>query len=252
MIYLKNNEEIEKIKRASVAVANGLLKIKAAIRPGVSLKELDKIAEEHALSQKGIPSFKGYRAYPASLCVSVNHVVVHGIPNDYLLKDGDIVGIDYGIVLDGYYGDSAMTIPVGVVSDRANKLMSVTQESLMKGIAQARPGNRIGDISYAVQSYAESHGFSVVRNFVGHGIGKRLHEEPQIPNFGPKGKGLKLEVGMVLAIEPMINEGTYETEILSDGWTAVTKDRKLSAHFEHTVAILKDGPIILSTPDMAA
>ncbi|MCL4461115.1 MAG: type I methionyl aminopeptidase [Nitrospirae bacterium] len=252
MIYLKNNEEIEKIKRASVAVANGLLKIKAAIRPGVSLKELDKIAEEHALSQKGIPAFKGYRSYPASLCVSVNHVVVHGIPNDYLLKDGDIVGIDYGIVLDGYYGDSAMTIPVGVVSDRANKLMSVTQESLMKGIAQARPGNRIGDISYAVQSYAESHGFSVVRNFVGHGIGKRLHEEPQIPNFGPKGKGLKLEVGMVLAIEPMINEGTYETEILSDGWTAVTKDRKLSAHFEHTVAILKDGPIILSTPDMAA
>ena len=252
MVYLKNSDEIEKIRKASVAVANGLVKLKAAVRPGLSLKELDRIAEDHALQHKGIPAFKGYRSYPASLCVSVNHVVVHGIPNDYLLQEGDIVGIDYGIVLDGYYGDSAITVPVGKVSDKASQLMSVTRESLMKGIAQARPGNRMGDVSYAIQFYAESHGFSVVRNFVGHGIGKRLHEEPQVPNFGPKGKGLKLEVGMVLAIEPMINEGTFETEILSDGWTAVTKDRKLSAHFEHTIAITKEGPIILSTPDIAA
>ncbi|MHB1925851.1 MAG: type I methionyl aminopeptidase [Leptospirillum sp.] len=252
MVYLKSFDEIEKIRRSSVAVANGLQKIKAAIQPGVSLKELDKIAEEHALRAGGLPAFKGYRSYPASLCVSVNHVVVHGIPSDYFLQEGDIVGIDYGIVIDGYYGDSAITVPVGNVSEKARNLVNVTRESLMKGIAQARPGNRIGDISNAVQVFAESNGFSVVRNFVGHGIGKRLHEEPQIPNYGPRGKGLKLEVGMVLAIEPMINEGTHETEILSDGWTAVTKDRKLSAHFEHTIAILKDGPKILSIPDAAA
>lgn len=252
MVYLKSFDEIEKIRKASVAVANGLLKIKAAIRPGVSLKELDKIAEEHALKTGGLPAFKGYRSYPASLCVSVNHVVVHGIPGDYFLQEGDIVGIDYGIVIDGYYGDSAITVPVGNVSEKALNLVNVTRESLMKGIAQARPGNRIGDISNAVQVFTESNGFSVVRNFVGHGIGKRLHEEPQIPNYGPRGKGLKLEVGMVLAIEPMINEGTHETEILSDGWTAVTKDRKLSAHFEHTIAIMKDGPKILSIPDAAA
>ena len=245
MVYLKSLDEIGKIKNASVAVANGLKKIRAAINVGVSLKELDEIAESHAIQSGGKPAFKGYRSYPASLCVSVNHVVVHGIPDGYRLKDGDIVGIDYGIVLDGFYGDSAMTVPVGKVSVTAEKLIRVTEESLLKGIDQAFPGNRIGDISHAVQIHAESAGFSVVRNFVGHGIGRRLHEEPQVPNFGPKGKGLKLEPGMVLAIEPMVNEGTYDTVILDDGWTAVTKDRKLSAHFEHTIAILKDGPVIL-------
>lgn len=249
MVYLKSLDEIGKIKNASVAVANGLQKIRAAINVGVSLKELDKIAESHAIQSGGKPAFKGYRSYPASLCVSVNHVVVHGIPDEYRLKDGDIVGIDYGILLDGFYGDSAMTVPVGKVSVTAEKLIKVTEESLLKGIDQAFPGNRIGDISHAVQIHAESAGFSVVRNFVGHGIGRRLHEEPQVPNFGPKGKGLKLEPGMVLAIEPMVNEGTYDTVILDDGWTAVTKDRKLSAHFEHTIAILKDGPVILTCPD---
>lgn len=249
MVYLKSLDEIGKIKNASVAVANGLKKIRAAINVGVSLKELDEIAESHAIQSGGKPAFKGYRSYPASLCVSVNHVVVHGIPDGYRLKDGDIVGIDYGIVLDGFYGDSAMTVPVGKVSVTAEKLIRVTEESLLKGIDQAFPGNRIGDISHAVQIHAESAGFSVVRNFVGHGIGRRLHEEPQVPNFGPKGKGLKLEPGMVLAIEPMVNEGTYDTVILDDGWTAVTKDRKLSAHFEHTIAILKDGPVILTCPD---
>ncbi|MHB1286954.1 MAG: type I methionyl aminopeptidase [Leptospirales bacterium] len=246
MVYLKSAEEIEKIKAASIAVANGLRKIRNAISVGVSLKELDNIAEAHAIQSGGKPAFKGYRSYPASLCVSVNHVVVHGIPDDYHLKDGDIVGIDYGIVLDGFYGDSAITVPVGTVSYTAQKLIKITEESLLKGIDQAIPGNRIGDIAHAVQTHAESAGFSVVRNFVGHGIGRRLHEEPQVPNFGPKGKGLKLETGMVLAIEPMVNEGTHETVILEDGWTAVTKDRKLSAHFEHTIAILKDGPVILS------
>ena len=249
MVYLKSLDEIGKIKNASVAVANGLKKIRAAINVGVSLKELDEIAESHAIQSGGKPAFKGYRSYPASLCVSVNHVVVHGIPDGYRLKDGDIVGIDYGIVLDGFYGDSAMTVPVGKVSVTAEKLIRVTEESLLKGIDQAFPGNRIGDISHAVQIHAESAGFSVVRNFVGHGIGRRLHEEPQVPNFGPKGKGLKLEPGMVLAIDPMVNEGTYDTVILDDGWTAVTKDRKLSAHFEHTIAILKDGPVILTCPD---
>ena len=249
MVYLKSLDEIGKIRNASVAVANGLKKIRAAINVGVSLKELDEIAESHAIQSGGKPAFKGYRSYPASLCVSVNHVVVHGIPDEYRLKDGDIVGIDYGIVLDGFYGDSAMTVPVGKVSVTAEKLIKVTEESLLKGIDQAFPGNRIGDISHAVQIHAESAGFSVVRNFVGHGIGRRLHEEPQVPNFGPKGKGLKLEPGMVLAIEPMVNEGTSDTVILDDGWTAVTKDRKLSAHFEHTIAILKDGPVILTCPD---
>lgn len=249
MIYLKSQEDILKIKRAAVAVANGLKKIRDLINVGVSLKELDKLAEAHAIECGGKPAFKGYRSYPASLCVSVNHVVVHGIPDNYRLKDGDIVGIDYGIILDGFYGDSAITVPVGAVSLTAEKLIKITEESLLKGIEQASPGNRIGDISFAVQSHAESAGFSVVRNFVGHGIGRRLHEEPQVPNFGPKGKGLKLEPGMVLAIEPMVNEGTYETVVLDDGWTAITKDRKLSAHFEHTIAILKDGPVILSCPD---
>ncbi|MHB1606732.1 MAG: type I methionyl aminopeptidase [Leptospirales bacterium] len=249
MIYLKIQEEISKIKRASIAVANGLRKIRKAINVGVSLKELDRIAEAHAIESGGKPAFKGYRSYPASLCVSVNHVVVHGIPDQYCLKEGDIIGIDYGIFLDGFYGDSAITVPVGTVSSIAEKLIQVTEESLLKGIDQAIPGNRIGDISFAVQAHAESSGFSVVRNFVGHGIGRRLHEEPQVPNFGTRGKGLKLEAGMVLAIEPMVNEGKADTVILEDGWTAVTKDHKLSAHFEHTIAILKDGPVILSCPD---
>ena len=249
MIYLKTAEEIDKIRRASVAVANGLLKIREAVSPGITLKELDRIAESHAREVGGRPAFKGYRSYPASLCTSVNYVVVHGIPDGYRLKEGDIVGIDYGIVLDDFYGDSAMTVPVGSVSPRAEQLMQVTEESLLRGIAQAIPGNRIGDVSHAVQSYAEAAGFSVVRNFVGHGIGRRLHEEPQVPNYGNQGKGLKLEQGLVLAIEPMINEGTHETVILEDGWTAVTKDRKLSAHFEHTIAILREGPVILTRPE---
>lgn len=246
MIYLKNQQEIEKIRKSSEIVALGLEKIKRCISPGVTLLELDRVAEDHALSSGAKPAFKGYHSYPASLCTSVNDVVVHGIPDSYKLKEGDIVGIDYGVFFDGFYGDSAMTVAVGSISDVAQKLISVTRDSLFKGIEVAHPGNRIGDIGYAVQQYAESFGFSIVRNFVGHGIGKKLHEDPQIPNYGSRGKGLKLEVGMVLAIEPMVNAGHYDTTVLEDGWTAVTRDHSLSAHYEHTIAITRDGPIILS------
>lgn len=246
MIYLKTEQEILKIKNSSQIVAIGLEKIRRQIKPGTTLLELDKIAEDHALSCGAKPAFKGYHSYPASLCTSVNDVVVHGIPSSYQLIEGDIVGIDYGVLFEGFYGDSAMTVAVGEVSDSAKELISVTKESLFQGIAEAKHGNRIGDIGYAVQRYAESFGFSVVRNFVGHGIGKKLHEDPQIPNYGARGKGIKLEVGMVLAIEPMVNAGHYETTVLDDGWTAVTRDHSLSAHYEHTIAITREGPVILS------
>lgn len=246
MIYLKTDLEISKIKKSSQIVALGLEKIKRQIKPGTTLLELDKIAEEHANSCGAKPAFKGYHAYPASLCTSVNDVVVHGIPSNYALKEGDIIGIDYGVFLDGFYGDAAMTVAVGEVSDSAKKLIAVTKESLLLGISEAKPGNRLGDIGFAVQAHAESFGFSVVRNFVGHGIGKKLHEDPQIPNYGTRGKGIKIEVGMVLAIEPMVNAGHYETTVLDDGWTAVTRDHSLSAHYEHTIAITKEGPVILS------
>ncbi|MHB1756072.1 MAG: type I methionyl aminopeptidase [Leptospirillum sp.] len=246
MIYLKTELEINKIKKSSQIVALGLEKIKRHIKPGTTLLELDKIAEEHAIASGAKPAFKGYHAYPASLCTSVNDVVVHGIPSHYALKEGDIVGIDYGVSFEGFYGDAAMTVAVGEVSDSAKKLISVTKESLFQGIAEAKPGNRLGDIGFAVQTYAESFGFSVVRNFVGHGIGKKLHEDPQIPNYGTRGKGIKIEVGMVLAIEPMVNAGHYDTTVLDDGWTAVTRDHSLSAHYEHTIAITKEGPVILS------
>ncbi|BAM06608.1 type I methionyl aminopeptidase [Leptospirillum ferrooxidans] len=246
MIYLKTDLEISKIKKSSQIVALGLEKIKRQIKPGTTLLELDKIAEEHANSCGAKPAFKGYHAYPASLCTSVNDVVVHGIPSNYALKEGDIIGIDYGVFFDGFYGDAAMTVAVGEVSDSAKKLIAVTKESLLLGISEAKPGNRLGDIGFAVQAHAESFGFSVVRNFVGHGIGKKLHEDPQIPNYGTRGKGIKIEVGMVLAIEPMVNAGHYETTVLDDGWTAVTRDHSLSAHYEHTIAITKEGPVILS------
>jgi methionyl aminopeptidase len=246
MIYLKTEQEILKIKKSSQIVALGLEKIRKQVKPGMTLLELDSIAEEHALSNGAIPAFKGYHAYPASLCTSVNSVVVHGIPNSYKLVEGDIVGLDYGVYCEGFYGDSAITVAVGTVSETADKLITVTKQSLFKGISEALPGNRLGDIGYAIQSFAESFGFSVVRNFVGHGIGKKLHEDPQIPNYGARGKGIKLEVGMVLAIEPMINVGHYETTVLDDGWTAVTRDHSLSAHYEHTIAITREGPVILS------
>ncbi|EQD24263.1 MAG: Methionine aminopeptidase, partial [Leptospirillum sp. Group IV 'UBA BS'] len=221
------------------------------IEPGISLLEIDKIAEDFAYKNKAKPAFKGYHSYPASICLSVNNVVVHGIPNNYVLKSGDILGLDYGIELEGYFGDSAITVPVGDVSPESLQLIEVTRRSLEIGIENATMGSRIGDISYSIQHYVESFSYSVVRNFVGHGIGKKLHEEPPVPNYGLKGKGIKLERGMVLALEPMVNAGGPETLVLADGWTAVTKDGSLSAHFEHTVAITKNGPRILTHPDLS-
>ena len=249
MIYLKNDSEIEKIQRAGRIVGNALKELQGIISPGISLLEIDKFAEEYAYKNKAKPAFKGYHSYPASICLSVNNVVVHGIPNKYVLNSGDIVGLDYGIELDGYFGDAAVTVPVGIVSDEAKNLLEVTRRSLEIGIEHAIIGSRIGDISYAIQQYVESFSYSVVRNFVGHGIGKKLHEEPPVPNYGQKGRGVKLEQGMVLALEPMVNIGSPDTTILADGWTAVTKDGSLSAHFEHTIAITKNGPRILTHPD---
>ena len=249
MIYLKNDSEIEKIQRAGRIVGNALKELQGLISPGISLLEIDKFAEEYAYKNKAKPAFKGYHSYPASICLSVNNVVVHGIPNKYVLNSGDIVGLDYGVELDGYFGDAAITVPVGSVSEEALKLLEVTRRSLEIGIEHAIIGSRIGDISYAIQQYVESFSYSVVRNFVGHGIGKKLHEEPPVPNYGQKGRGVKLEQGMVLALEPMVNIGSPETTILADGWTAVTKDGSLSAHFEHTIAITKSGPRILTHPD---
>jgi len=215
----------------------------------VTTSELDRLAEEFIRSQGGRPSFKGYRGFPASICSSVNDQVVHGIPGPRELKDGDIVGIDVGVELEGYHGDAAWTFPVGEVSDEAKRLLQVTREALAMGIAQARPGGRIGDISHAVQSHVEAAGFSVVRELVGHGIGREMHEEPQVPNYGPPGRGPRLMVGQVLAIEPMVNIGGAEVVTGSDGWTIATRDGSLSAHFEHTVAVGATGPVILSDPD---
>ena len=229
-------------------MARALKYLKAFIREGITTEELDRLAEEYIKRHGGIPAFKGYRGYPRSLCVSVNEEVVHGIPGKRKLKEGDIVSLDLGVLMDGYYGDAAITVPVGKVSELAKKLIKVTEEALYRGIEMARPGNRLSDISHAIQTHVEKAGFSVVREFVGHGIGKQLHEEPQVPNFGPPNRGPRLEPGMVLAIEPMVNTGTWEVRILPNGWTVVTADGGLSAHFEHTVAITDNGPEILSLP----
>jgi len=246
MIFLKSPWEIEKMRRSNAIVAEILEALREAIKPGITTLELNELSEEFCLKKKVRPAFKGYMGYPFSLCVSINEVVVHGLPSQRRLKEGDIVSLDFGVICDGYYGDAAITVPVGRVSKMAKRLISVTEEALYKGIEQARPKRHLSDISFAIQRHAEAHGFSVIRQFVGHGIGRSLHEDPQVPNFGPPGRGVRLKPGMVIAIEPMVAEGTYEVEILEDGWTAVTKDRKLAAHFEHTVAITEDGPQILS------
>ncbi len=247
MVALRSAKEIERIRDASKIVAEVLLRLKEAARPGVSTGELDQIAEQATLKMGGRPAFKGYLGFPACLCTSVNNRVVHGIPRrDEVLKDGDIIGLDYGVEKDGYYGDSAITVPIGAVSELATKLMKITEECLYLGIEQTRVGNRISDIGYAVQKHAEENGFSVVREFVGHGIGTKPHEDPQIPNYGQPGRGLRIKAGMVLALEPMVNEGDHTVEILKDGWTVLTMDRKLSAHFEHTVAVFENGPEILT------
>ena len=246
MVILKLPEEIEKARASNRIVAEVLSKLREKVKPGVRTRDLDKLAEEITEKRGAKPAFKGYRGFPYALCVSVNEVVVHGMPSDRMLLEGDIVGLDFGVFYQGFYGDATITLPVGRVSEQASRLMQVTEQSLYAGIAQARDGNRLGDISAAVQDIVEHAGYSVVRDFVGHGIGKNLHEEPQIPNFGKKGRGIELKSGMILAIEPMVNEGKYKVEVLPDGWTVVTRDRSLSAHFEHSIVITDNGPDILS------
>lgn len=247
MIIRKSAAEIETMREAGRVTARALRLVGEAVAPGITTAELDSLAEELIRQAGAVPAFKGYHGFPATICASVNKEVVHGIPSRArVLTEGDILSVDVGAIVDGYYGDSAMTFPVGRVSAEAAALLDATRRSLEAGIAQARPGMRLYDISHAVQSVAEAAGFSVVREYVGHGIGRSMHEEPQIPNYGPAGKGPALQEGMVLAIEPMINAGSADVRSLDDGWTVVTDDGAYSAHFEHTVAIGPDGPIILT------
>lgn len=249
MIILKSQKEIESMTKSCHIVASTLNAIKSIVRPAITTKEIDSFADAYIRANNAVPAFKGYRGYPASICASVNNEVIHGIPSDRPLKEGDIISIDLGVYKDGFYGDAAYTFPVGEINSDAEKLLRVTEESLYIGIKNARQDNRVSDISYSIQSYVESNGFSVVRAFVGHGIGRELHEEPQVPNFGPPNRGPRLQAGMTLAIEPMVNEGVYEVSVLGDGWTAVTADGKLSAHFEHTVLVTADNPRILTKLD---
>lgn len=234
------------MRQAGQIVARTLQVLKKAVKPGIATAQLDVLARRTIEGFHANPAFLGYRGFPASICVSLNEEVVHGIPGLRRLQDGDIVSIDVGAYYRGYYGDAAVTFPVGEVSPLAQKLLEVTEQSLSAGLTQAYPGRRLYDISHAIQTYVEAHGFSVVRNYVGHGIGSAMHEEPKVPNFGVPGKGPILEAGMVLAIEPMVNTGSWQVETLGDDWTVVTRDRSLSAHFEHTVAILENGPVILT------
>jgi methionyl aminopeptidase len=246
MIIYKSEEEIRSMKRSNQIVAKILSELGQKIKPGIPTKDLDEYAERRAREMDAVPAFKGYRGYPASLCTSINEEIVHGIPSSRILRSGDIISLDFGVVYDGFYGDAAVTYPVGEITPRAEKLIATARESFTKGVSKIKEGSRLSDISYAIQSHVESQGFSVIRSFVGHGIGYSLHEEPQVPNFGSPGRGPKLRPGMVLAIEPMIAIGNWEVEILSDNWTAVTKDRSLSAHYEHTVALTQNGVEILS------
>ena len=247
MIILKSPHEIEKMRVSCRIVAEILKLLTEHVKPGVTTLELNVIAEYEAKKRRAKPAFKGYSGYPYSLCCSINEQVVHGMPSNRELLDGDIISLDFGVIVDGFYGDAALTIPVGKIAEKAARLIEVTEKSLYAAIDYVSPLNKLSDISHAVQSYVEAQGFSVVRDFVGHGIGKSLHESPQIPNFGLPGRGVKLKPGMVLAIEPMINEKGPDVKVLSDGWTAVTCDGGLSAHFEHTVAITPHGSEILTT-----
>ena len=246
MIELKTNGQLDKMRKAGRIVAETLSLMKKSVRPGVTTLDLDRLAEDYIRKCGARPAYKGYNGFPATLCTSVNEQVVHGIPSLRKLQSGDIISIDCGAVIDGYFGDAALTLPVGDVDPTLLQLLKVTEESLKLGLDQAKLGCRLQDISHAVQTHVEGSGFSVVREYVGHGIGKAMHEEPQIPNFGRPGRGPRLEVGMVLAIEPMVNLGTFEVQTLEDHWTVVTRDRKASAHFEHTVAITENGPEILT------
>ncbi|MCC6543399.1 MAG: type I methionyl aminopeptidase [Nitrospirae bacterium] len=246
MIIIKSRKEIEKIRASCIIVAGALDELKKKVRSGITTRELDRIAEDFIIKHGGKPAFKGYKGYPSATCISVNEEIVHGIPSTRELKDGDIVSIDIGVLLDGYYGDAAITVPVDEVDSESKRLLDVTEKSLYKALELAETGNRVSDISCSIQDYVEKEGFSVVRDFVGHGIGSSLHEDPPVPNYGERGKGPRLKAGMVLAIEPMVNAGSSDLVVLDNGWTAVTIDKCRSAHFEHTVAITGDGHEILS------
>ena len=252
MIVCKSPAELERMRAANALVADVLAELAGMVAPGITTHDLDAAAERLVRAGGAEPAFKGYRGYPCTLCASVNEQVVHGIPSKRSLGEGDIISLDMGVKLNGFYGDSAVTVPVGKVSDEAATLLRVTRESLEKGIAQVRLGARISDIGHAIQQHVEAHGFSVVREFVGHGIGAALHEEPQIANYGEPGRGPRLAEGMTLAIEPMVNVGRPAVRVLADGWTAVTKDGSLSAHFEHTVAVTRTGPLVLTRRSVTA
>jgi methionyl aminopeptidase len=248
VIVCRSTAELERLARVNALVARVLAELKAAVRPGMTTADFDALAEKRLREAGAEPAFKGYHGYPATICASVNEQVVHGIPSSRVLLDGDIVSVDMGAKLDGFYGDSAVTVPVGTIDEDAERLLTVTENALYMGIAAVRAGARVSDIGAAVQMHVEAHGFSVVREFVGHGIGTKLHEEPQIPNYGTAGRGPRLSEGMVLAIEPMVNFGKPAVRVLPDGWTAVTKDGSLSAHFEHTVVVTQGGCRILTQP----
>jgi methionyl aminopeptidase len=246
MIICRSQAEIDKLRRVNQLVGSILAELKQLARPGVTTQEIDHVAEERVRAAGAQPAFKGYHGYPATICASVNEQVVHGIPSSRKLVEGDILSIDMGAKLDGYFGDCAVTVAIGAVAPEAATLLQVTEEGLFRGIEAVKPGARVSDIGAAVQEHVEKHGFSVVREFVGHGIGTALHEEPQIANYGPGGRGPRLSEGMVLAIEPMVNAGKPGVKVLADGWTAVTRDGSLSAHFEHTVVVTKDGCEVLT------
>jgi methionyl aminopeptidase len=246
MVILKSARQIEQMRQAGRIVAEVLALMTELVKPGVQTHELDTAAHEFIIKAKAIPSFKGYRGYPASICTSVNEEIVHGIPGERVLQEGDIVSVDVGAIYHGFQGDAAITVGVGRISPEAQRLLDVTQMALGRGIAQARSGNRLGDISWAVQSHVDSAGFAVVREYTGHGIGRKMHEEPQIFNFGAPGQGLLLRPGMTLALEPMVNVGDWRTQVLDDNWTVVSLDKSLSAHFEHTIAVTDGEPLILT------
>jgi methionyl aminopeptidase len=251
MVALKSPREIEVMRRSGKITSKVLTDLMKAARPGMTTLELDEMAENGIRGLGGVPTFKGYHGYPGSICASVNDEVVHGIPGPRVLQEGDLLSIDIGTTLDGYVSDTAVTVGIGAISAEAQSLLDVTQECLMVGIAQMQRGNRLGDIGAAVQTHAEKNGYGVVRELVGHGVGRAMHEEPQVPNYGKAGSGLELRTGLVLAIEPMITQGDYKVNILKDGWTVVTADGKLAAHFEHTIAVTDDGPKILTLRDYA-
>jgi len=246
MIIFKSDVELEAMRQSSRVLARILSEIEPLIRPGIRTRDLDLYAEKRTRELGAVPAFKGYRGYPASVCISVNEEIIHGIPSGRILQEGDLVSLDFGVLYEGFFSDSAMTVPVGQVSPEARNLAGAAERAFYRGLEQMKEGNRLSDISAAIQRSVESEGFSVIRQFVGHGIGRALHEEPQVPNFGTPGRGPRIRPGMTLAIEPMIAQGGWEVDVLEDGWTAVTRDRTLSAHFEHTVALTPEGPEILS------